>query len=261
MSLRLLTLLLFFTGFVLSANGQTPEAIEKELLGHLADISRFGNYGGDYDEDKLSAANDSLRQKLMRYGTHADVLAYGFKGLNDEMYVATSKDGRLRIYSWDMQTGGTMRDFAAVFQFKGKSGKVITWAEKDEDESAGSFYPEIFQISSRQGTVYLATSTFIGSTSMHGQSIKVIKINGDDLDLNAKLIRTAEGLTNSVGFGYDFFSVVDRTERPIKLFEFNEARKEFRFPVVIEDEKTPQGRVTDRFITYRFNGRYFVKAK
>ena len=240
---------------------QTPEAIERELVGHLADISKYGNYGGEYDEEKLSAANDSLRQKLMRYGTRADVLAYGFARLANEKYVATSKDGRLRIYSWDMQTGGTMHDFDAVYQYLGKGGKVHTWAAGDDEDIAGSFFPEIFQVSSRQGPIYLATSTFIGSTSMHGQSIKVIKINGDDLDLNAKLIRTAEGLTNSVGFGYDFFSVVERKERPIKLFEFNEARKEFRFPVVIEDDKTPQGRVTDRFITYRFNGRYFVKAK
>ncbi|HCA59926.1 MAG TPA: hypothetical protein DEP46_18320 [Blastocatellia bacterium] len=261
MFLRFAILFSLFLLAFFPSTAQTPEAIERELIVHLADISRFGNYGGGYDGDKLSAANDALRQKLMRFGTRADVLAYGFTGLNDEMYVATSKDGRLRIYSWDMQTGGTMRDFAAVFQFKGKSGKVITRAENDEDESAGSFYPEIFQVSSRQGPVYLATSTFIGSTSMHGQSIKVIRINGDELDLSAKLIRTAEGLTNSVGFGYDFFSVVDRPERPIKLFEFNEERKEFRFPVVIEDEKTPQGRVTDRFITYRFNGRYFIKVK
>lgn len=240
---------------------QTPEAIERELLGHLSDVSKYGNYSGGYDEEKLSAANEGLRQKLMRYGTRADVLAYGFAALKDEMYVATSKDGRLRIYSWDMQTGGTMHDFDAVYQYVGKGGKVHTWASGDDEDIAGSFFPEIFQVSSRQGPIYLATSTFIGSTSMHGQSIKVIKINGDDLDLNVKLIRTAEGLTNSVGFGYDFFSVVERKERPIKLFEFNEARKEFRFPVVIEDEKTGLGRVTDRFITYRFNGRYFVKAK
>ncbi len=240
---------------------QTPTVVESELLGLLSSISKYGNYGGEYDETKLYAGNDEFRRKLMQYGTRVDLLAYAFPRLSDAMYIATSKDGRLRIYSWDKQTGGTMRDFASVFQFKGMSGKVITWAESDDDESAGSFYPEVFQLNSRQGPVYLATSTFIGSTSMHGQSIKVVRVNGDDLDLSAKLIRTAEGLTNSVGFGYDFFSVVDRKERPIKLFEFNEERKEFRFPVVIEDEKTPQGRVTDRFITYRFNGRYFVKAK
>ncbi len=244
----------------ISSFSQTPAQVEIELLGYLNDISKYGNYGGEYDEEKLSAANKGLRESLMNNGTRAATLAYAFPKLKDEMYVATSKDGKLRIYSWDKQTGGTMRDFAAVFQFSGSSGKTVMYAKNDEEESAGSFYPEIFQVPSKGGPIYLATSTFIGSTSMHGQSVKTIKIIGDDLDLDAKLIRTAAGLTNSVGFGYDFFSVVDRKERPIKLFEFNEAKKEFRFPVVIEDEKTPQGRVTDKFITYRFNGTHFVKV-
>ena len=52
---------------------------------------------------------------------------------------------------------------------------------------------------------------------------------------------------------------IDREERPVKLFTFNETRKEFKFPIVIEDEETPQGRVTNKFITYRFNGTHFVR--
>ena len=242
-----------------SAFSQRPTLVETELLQFLADISKYGKYAGERDEEKLTAANEGLERSLMKNGTRAEILAYAFPLLQEEMYVATSKDGKLRIYSWDMQTGGTMHDFASVFQFRSNGGKTIMWAENDEDESAGSFYPEIFQVASKKGPIYLATSTFIGSTSTHGQSIKTIKINGDDLDLTAKLIRTASGPTNSIGFGYDFFSVVNRKERHIKLFEFNEARKEFKFPIVIEDEETSLGRVTDKFITYRFNGTHFVK--
>lgn len=246
--------------FSASASGQTPARVETELLGYLADISKYGNYGGERDEEKLTAANEGLERSLINNGTKAAMLAYAFPKLQEEMFVATSKDGKFRIYSWDMQTGGTMRDFASVYQFQGKSGKTIMDAENDEDESAGAFFPEIFQVTSKGGPIYLATSTFIGSTSTHGQSINIIRIDGDDLDLNSKLIRTASGLTNSVGFGYDFFSVVERKERPIKLFEFNETKKEFRFPVVIEDDDTSLGRVTNKFITYRFNGIHFVKV-
>jgi hypothetical protein len=253
--------LFFITVMSVSTLGQTPARFETELLGYLADVSKYGNYGGQRDDDKLTAANKALKDSLMNNGTKSAILAYAFPKLREEMYVATSKDGKFRIYSWDMQTGGTMRDFAAIYQFRGTGGKTIMWAENDEDESAGSFYPEIFQVASRNGPIYLATSTFIGSTSTHGQSIKTIKINGDDLDLTAKLIRTSSGPANSVGFGYDFFSVVDRKERPIKLFEFNESRKEFKFPIVVEDDETPLGRVTNKFIIYRFNGTHFVKLK
>jgi hypothetical protein len=252
---------LFFILFAIAAVAQTPAQIETELLGQLENIAKFGSYSGNFDEDKVSSGNEQIRQILVKNGARKEVLAYAFPKLKGEMFVATSPDGRLRIYSWDLQTGGTMHDFANVYQYQGKSGKVHTWTEEDGDESAGAFYTEIFQTASKTGTIYLAASTFIGSTSAHGQSIRALRISSEKLEPNAKVIRTARGLTDSVGFAYDFFTVVDRPERPVKLFEFNEAKKEFSFPVVIEDSETPQGRVTKDLIRYRFNGTHFIKVK
>ena len=91
----------------------------------------------------------------------------------------------------------------------------------------------------RQDPIYLGVSTFIGSTSLSGQTIRAFKINGNRLNRNAKVIRTSSGITDSIGFEYDFFSVVEHPERPIKLFSFDEKNVSFKFPVVIEDEKTP----------------------
>ena len=129
-----------------------------------------------------------------------------------------------------------------------------------EDRGAGDFVIR----SSRQilagQPIYLAVSTFVGSTSLAGQTITAYKITGEKLDTNSKVIRTASGLTNSIRFAYDFFSVVDHRERPVSLFFYDDAKRSFRFPIVIEDSKTPQGRVTNRFITYRFDGKYFVKV-
>ena len=103
-------------------------------------------------------------------------------------------------------------------------------------------------------------STFIGSTSLAGQTLKAFRINGEKLDTDTKVIKTATGIKNSVGFAFDFFTVADHPERPVRLFSYNETNKSFRFPVVIEDKRTPQGRVTSKFITYRFDGKYFVKV-
>lgn len=252
---------LFLALFAVAAVAQTPAQIEAELLGNLENIAKFGSYSGNFDEDKAASGNEQIRQILVKNGARKDVLAYAFPKLKGEMFVATSPDGRLRIYSWDLQTGGTMHDFANVYQYQGKSGKIRTWTEEDGDESAGAFFTEIFQTASKTGPIYLAASTFIGSTSAHGQSIHAIRISGEKLQRNAKVIRTAKGLTDSVGFAYDFFTVVDRPERPLKLFEYDDARKEFSFPVVIEDSETPQGRVTRDQIRYRFNGTHFVKVK
>jgi hypothetical protein len=245
---------------VIAAAQSLPE-LEVQLKQHLELVSGAGSYSGNYDEEPLYRANRAIMDLLVKNGRRLDVLRHGFSSIRDDLLIATSPDGRLRIYSWDKQTGGTMHDYASVFQFQGKSGNVFTWADDDIGEAAGVFYQAIYQVSARSGPIYLAASTFIGSTSLHGHAIKIVRIVGDKLDLKANLIRTPSGLKNSVGFSYDFFTVVDRPERPINLFEFDAARRTFRFPVVIEDDETPQGRVTDKFITYRFDGNYFVRAK
>lgn len=251
---------LLFLLITIPVAAQTPAAIERELKGYLKTMAESGTYSGDYDETKLNPASSALKRKLMRYATRADVLSYAFPKLKDEMFIATSKDGNLRIYSWDLETGGTMHDFASVFQYRTNDGRVRVWSESSDDESAGPFYTQIFQVGGPANRFYLANSTFIASSSLSGQAIKAMRIVGDKLDLNYKVIKTASGLTDRIDFAYDFFSVVDHPERPIKLFQFNEARNEFRFPVVIEDEETRLGRVTDKHITYRFNGTHFVKV-
>jgi hypothetical protein len=173
------------------------------------------------------------------------------------MAVATSRDGKLRIYSWDLETGGTMHDFECVYQFQGDSGGVRTWSASDDPDSAGGYYTEIFQVDTKNGPIYLANSNFIAQSNVHGQSIEGMRIHGDKLDVKAKVFRTASGMTNSVDFVYDPFSLKDRSER---LISFDAAKQQFTFPVVIEDKLYENGRVTNRFITYRFNGQYFVKV-
>lgn len=240
---------------------QTPAAIEQQLLGHLKKIEAASNYGGSSDYGILERENKALFDALLKFGNRIDVARYPFAKLKDKAYVTTSKDGKFRAISWDRETGGTMHDFLTVFHYVDAKGKSHAWArDYDEEESAGSFVHQVFQTNAKGGTIYLAESTFIGSTSLAGQTLSAYRIEGSSLNADAKVIRTASGLTDSISFGYDFFTVVDRPERPIKLFSYDAATQSFRFPVVIEDENTPQGRVTNKFIRYRFDGSYFVKA-
>jgi hypothetical protein len=241
--------------------GQSPAEIERQLLGHLAAIEKHGTYSGNYVEALSDKANARLRSALIKFGNRRDVLKYAFPKLKGKLFVATSKDGKFRIYSWDLQTGGTMHDFDNVYQFEGKSGNVVSWRGRTgDDEGAGGFFTEIFQVDRPGGQIYLGVSNFIASSSYGGQSVSAFTISGDKLDVGPKVIRTASGLQGSVGFAYDFFSVVDHPERPVKLIFFDDRKKEFRIPVVVEDEAAPQGRVTGKFIRYRFDGKYFVKA-
>jgi hypothetical protein len=243
----------------IAAATQSPAVVESQILGYLKTISRYGTYSGNYTEDKLNKANDALRATLIRNGKRRDIMAYSFPKLKDEMYVVTSRDGKLRIYSWDLQTGGTMHDFDNVYQFQGATGAVLSRTAARDDESAGGFYTQIFQLNSKGGPIYLVNSTFIAQGRTHGQSIEVVRIRGDRLDNSSKLIRTASGLTNSIDFVYDPASIPESYTSG-ELVSFDSTKRSFSFPVIIEDKETFDGRVTKNRITYRFNGEYFVKA-
>lgn len=240
----------------LGVAAQSAKAIEGELVRHL------DNIGMNADKDAiLNRENKALKQKLLLHGKRLTTLRYDFKALAGKMYVATSKDGRFRIYSWDTNTGGSMKFFDGVFQFQSRRGRV--YSQSFSGAGTGDprgFYSQVFQFDTGKQRVYMAISNSIFSTSQMRQDLNVFAIEGERLNTNVRLIRTTTALRDSVGFEFDFFSVVNRPERPVKLFFWEEGKKQFRFPVVLADRKFPNGgRVTSRFITYRFNGREFVR--
>ena len=241
-----------------TTTSQSPAAVERDILAQLKNVDKFRSYGGDYDEDKLDAANSAVRDLLVKSSSRSDILQYSFPALKKEINIVTSRDGKLRIYSWDLQTGGTMHDYDNVFQYQGASGKVYAWTAPVSDEnSGGAFFSQIFQVTSASGPIYISNSTFVAENSLHGQSIETMRIVGDTFERSAKLIRTGSGLKSSIDFSYDPFSSPKGTD---ELVFFDPARKSFRFPVIIEDKKDDRGRITNKFITYQFNGQYFVKV-
>ena len=251
-------LFVFFLACIAAA--QTPQAVEAELLSVLGRISDSGSYLGNYDETKNEHANAELRSLLVRIGNRQDILRYAFAGLKEDMWVATSPDGKFRIYSWDRSIGGTMHFFDCVLQYQAANGRVFaqTCSSKDEGDIGGSYF-RIFEVSSRTGTVYLANATSIADGTTHGQSIEAFRIVGAKMDTAPKVIRTRSGITNLISFAYSPFTLEKVSES--ELVSFDPDKKSFWFPVVIDDGKSGGGKVTDKFITYKFNGRYFEKTK
>ncbi|MFL6373850.1 MAG: hypothetical protein ACJ73D_04200 [Pyrinomonadaceae bacterium] len=239
------------------AIGQTPAAIETTLSTALDNSAKYGSYGGASDADKLAKNIALIEETMKKNATRSDILHYSFPKLKDKMYIATSRDGRFRIYSWDLEDGGSMHNFENLFQYMGRSGKV-NMSMPGPDDGGGFYYTDIFQTDGPSGPIYIVASTSIGSHITATQAIETYTIDGDKLDDKAKFIKTTKGLTNSITFAYDPFSVM--SYQPERLVLWNAATKSFRFPVVIEDEKDQNGRVTKKYITYKFNGKYFVKV-
>ncbi len=262
--LSVLTIL--FTVFLAgTVTAQTPQTVEDELLAHFKTLNEASNYGGNSDVDVQDRESEAIYDKLRKYGKRTDVLKYSFPRLSDKMSIVTAGDGKYREYSWDCECGGTMHNFYTVVQYLGASGKAHVWAPPlttDIAESGvGAFTHDIFPLTIGKRRIYITVSTFIGSTSLSGQFIGAVSVDGEKLNHEPHVIRTKTGFTDSIFFEYDFFSVVDHPERPIKLVFFDEAERSFKFPVVVEDEHFMNGKVTDKFITYKFNGKYFEKTK
>ena len=232
---------------------QSLKKIELDLLKASNKLYSF-----DYGHDSIEKYSEQLRIITIELlSNNPATLKYPFKMLIDSnaFEIVTSEDSLFRIYSWDTWTGGTMHFYDIIYQFSNK-GKVYTVPEVLEEGDGGAFYSEVFTLRNGTKTYYLAVSNASFSSKDAVQSIEVFSIENGVLNKNVKLIKTAEGMIGSISVEFDFFSVVDRPERPLKLIKYDKNKKVIYIPVVYED-----GKVTNKFIQYKFNGRYFEKYK
>lgn len=259
--LKTLGLAVVVVSATVSAWSQTSAQLEKNVLARLRTLEKLGGRSGRDNASFLEKENLRLEKEFLRGLKQSSTLKYPFKALAGKMFIATSPDGNFRIYSWDKQTGGTMRDFENIYQYRGANRRVYAIAAKSKKQDVNGFSHQVFQFDTGKGRVYLATFTFVLSTSANRQELALFAIDKTKLNADVKLIKTRTGLHNSVGFDYDFFSVVNRPERPVTLFYFDQSARSFRFPVVLTDKQFPNGgRVTNKFITFRFSGKYFTKV-
>ena len=258
MIIKKIFFLLALTLFIVRPNsfGQTNsfDKADKELTSLYSKIFTF-YYGNN---DSLNYCSELFSTRLLTFiKKYPATLNYKFKSLTDSnaCHIVTSNDGLLRIYSWDTWLGGTMHDFKNIFQFKTGNKIYSTDLEKNEGDF-DTYFTDIFSLKANLKTYYLAVSGGSESTKDAYETISVYAISSDTLNDKVKLIKTTSGLNNSISFEYDFFSVVDRPERPIRLIRYDTDKKVIYIPIVLDN-----GKVTNRYILYQFNGKYFEKVK
>lgn len=207
---------------------------------------------GDYDS--ISFYSDKFETEFISFiKNNPTSLNHPFKGLIDRSFcvVKTSSDGNFRIYSWDTWTGGTMHVFKTIYQWK-SNGKIFAKVPKYEEGDAGSFCSKIFTVHIKDKPHYLAVTNGIFSTKDAIQSISSYSIEGNELVDTVKLFKTKTKKLNSIDVEFDFFSVVDRPERPLELITYDEKKKIIYIPVVGD-----KGQVTKKNILYQLKDRYF----
>ena len=206
------------------------------------------------DEDSTFLYSEKFSKDFKNFiKSNRTTLDYPFKKLIDSNYcqISTSSDGSFRIYSWDTWTGGSMHEFNEIYQWRG-NGDVFTKVATHSKDDPGSFCSKIFTVSINGKTNYLAVTNAIYSTKDARQSISVYSVENNKLIDTVKLFKTKTKRLNKIDVGFDFFSVVDRPERPLKLITYDDKQKIIYVPVVGD-----KGQVTPRNILYQLKDKYF----
>jgi hypothetical protein len=260
------SIFLLFCLFALASTAHTQSntaSIDTDLYQHLKNIrqwredDRYNNLEGSYDSVVIE--NERLIKKMLdAFNKYPATLSAPFDSLDTGMNIASSPDKKFRVYSWNTETGGTMRFFANIIQFKTPTGvKAVLYSnpiENPEETGCGFFYDTVYQLAKGKETYYLATRTAIFSSKdlMHG--LKIFKITNGHLNDTAPLIKTKTGIRNEIGYEYDLFSVVDIPYGHRPQIKFHNKTNILSIPLVTED-----GKVTNKTIRYKFDGQYFVK--
>lgn len=253
---------LFSLAFTARAQRNTA-SIDADLFQHIKNLWQW-RYDDRYSnlkdsDDSVVVENKRLIKKMLDVLNNNPATLYApFDSLQKEMNIASSPDKKFRIYSWNTQTGGTMRFFANIIQFKTPTGvkAVLHFNPIDDPENMGCgfFYDTVYQLARGKEVFYLATRTAIFSTKDLLHQVKVFKINNSELNDTTGLIKTKTGIRNELGYEYDFFSVVDMPMEKRPQITFNNKTNILSIPVVLD-----YGKVTNKIIRYKFNGQYFIK--
>ena len=259
MKFKLIALFLILS---FSINGQNLAACNKKLKETFSKFEYYGSSENEHAYDSIQKYNISFENLLLKYTSSIpETLTFDFKDLTQSgLKISTSENSLFRIYSWDTETGGSMRSFRNVFQFNSVKKLFSLKTPNDLDESGESSYTYeiIDQINSENKMFYVVKCIAIGSSAVSSHKIKIFSIQNGLLDDKAKLIKTKSGIRNELRYEIDFSSSANQTpdavDREYSRISYDKNNKIIMLPLILED-----GKLTKKKIKYQFNGIYFEK--
>ena len=223
---------------------------EDKLLKIHNDIS---NAMGNVRNDSLLAVSSKRFTDSLTYliKNNNSTLSYPFEKLQKEnaLKMATSADKKFRVYSWDNNSGGTMRFFNQIYQFDANGNIMVNESLASNDSQA--YFSKIYTVQNKNNeSIYLVISNSILSSKYSVQHINAYKIGIENLQ-NTALFKTKTNTLDKISVEYDFFSVVDRPERPVELITFENNTLKI---ALVDDNQN----VTSKNLIYEWNGDVFL---
>jgi hypothetical protein len=250
---------LWFITFRVFAQTQTAKDIELDLYRSFRKIDNWRDRQDTLAErDSLQNANDAFAQRLKKYTAEYPVtIDEKFSALvYDHLAIATSPDGVFRIYSWDTSLGGSKHAYINVYQYKAgdKTLSAIKQVDSSEEDHPTYSFSNLYTFKVNDKTYYLGVYNGIYSARGAGQGLQVFTIESGKLIDNVRLVKNNSGLHSQLYYDYNPASTAILKVKP--SIYFDDASSTIFVPLVNLD-----GKVTEKYITYKFTGQYFERVK
>lgn len=236
--------------------GQNTNEIQTMLSGHLKRMA-FYKYDSP-NSDSVEIENAHFRRLFLKYiNEQPQTLTSPMRMVvKAGLIIASSEDSLFRIYSWDTQTGGTMRFYDNIYQYRSGNKVFVKESLSDTEGDPKSWYSEIYTMNDKEKKYYLGVYNAEYSTRDIAQGINFFTVENDQFNTDVKLAKTKEGLSGSLGINFNFFSLQNHDERPLKLVLFDSDKKTISVPLVTDNDK-----ITDKFNIYKFKNGLFEEVK
>ncbi len=216
-------------------------------------LSKLSEQAGAGDSDKVASTNQLFITAIKAAMSDPKLLSASLpKSKEAGLTKLSSADGKVCFYSWDTQTGGTMHFYRDFVQFK--TSKAAAYrdlnppAKEEGDLATGYFYHDLHSVvTSSSKPVYMPTYRSIFSNQDHSDGITAYSIEGDKL-IEVPFFKTKTKTLKSISV-----PAIEVEWNDNGLINFKDQNKTLLIPITVKD-----GGATGRFLTYRFNGQYFV---
>lgn len=229
----------------------TEQSIEKaEDLALDKHLKAWSNDGINADVRLVGEYIDYIKQVIKN---HPKSMTHPFRQLVGDraMETATSEDKKLRFYSFNKETGGTMQFYDTVYQTN-ENGTVKTIDVKEGEGDNSYYVSDIYTFDAEKETYYVVIANQIASNRDIVQIARAYTLNGGELQ-PVKLFTTEKKDYDEIPVHYDFFSAMDRhDERPIRVIRYNYDTEQFLIAMVNHD-----GTVGDKNLIYQWTGNEF----
>lgn len=233
---------------VISIAEQSIEKVEDLALDkHL---KAWNTDSGRADVELVGEYIDYAKQVIKN---HPESMTHPFRQLVGDraLETATSEDKKLRFYSFNKETGGTMQFYDTVYQTN-ENGTVKTIDVKEGEGDNGYYVSDIYTFDAEKETYYVVIANQIASNRDIVQIARAYTLNGGELQ-PVKLFTTEKKDYDEIPVHYDFFSAMDgRDERPIRVIRYDYDTEQLLVAMVDQD-----GNVGDKNLIYQWTGNEF----